>query len=59
MSQNIHFQNVVMNRMEIKVRGFPGRILIIGWILYRRKVVDTHVIRHDDDFQPGADQSFA
>ncbi len=38
-----------MNRVEIKVGGFPGRTLVISRVLNRRKVVDVHVIRHNDD----------
>ena len=49
MAQNIHFQNIVMDRVEIKVGRFPSGILIVGRILNRRKVVNIHVGWHDQN----------
>ena len=49
MAEDIKFQDVVMDIMEIEVRRFPFRIRVIGRILNRRKVLDVHGAWDDDD----------
>ena len=48
-AEDIEFQDVVMDIMEIEVRRFPFGIRVIGRILNRRKVIDVHGARDDDD----------
>ena len=49
MSEDIQFQDIVMNRMEIKVGRFPLRILIIRWVLDRGEIIDIHIVGNNDD----------
>ena len=49
MAQDVHLQNIVVDRVEIEVGRFPGRRLVVGRVLNRREVVNFHVVGHDDD----------
>ena len=52
MPQYIEFEDVLVDIMEVKVSGLPFSRHIIRWILDRRKVVDIHVVRNNND-SPG------
>ena len=49
MPQNIHFQNIIVDRVEIKVGSFPGGVLVIGRILNRGEIVNIHIIGHNNN----------
>ena len=38
-----------MNRVKIKMRCFPFRILIVCWILNRCKIINIHIVWNYDD----------
>ena len=47
-AENIQFQNRIVQRMEVEVRGFHIARGIVGGELHRRKVADLIRIRHND-----------
>ena len=49
MAQDIKFQDVVVDLMEIEVCRLPVCKRIVGRILHRGKIMDVHVQRNDDD----------
>ncbi|CRF29628.1 Uncharacterised protein [Streptococcus pneumoniae] len=49
MSQYIEFEDVLIDIVEVKVSGLPFSRDIICWILDRRKIVDIHIVRNNND----------
>ena len=49
MSQYIEFEDVLVDIMEVKVSGLPFSCHVICWILDRRKIIDIHVVRNNND----------
>ena len=49
MPQYIEFEDILIDIMEVKVSRLPFSRHVIRWILNRRKVVDIHVVRNNND----------
>ena len=49
MSQYIEFEDVLIDIMKVKVSGLPFSRDVIRWILDRRKIIDVHVVRNNNN----------
>ena len=49
MTQHIEFEDVLIDIVEVKVSRLPFSRHVIRWILDRRKVVNIHVVRNNND----------
>ncbi len=49
MTEDIEFEQVIVNRVEVKVCRLPFRTHIVCGILYRTDIVNVHIVRYDDD----------
>lgn len=49
MSEQIEFQHIVVNLVEVEMRGPPRCRNVVGRVLDRREIVNVHVVRNDDD----------
>ena len=49
MAQNIEFEDIIMDGMEIKVGRFPLGIDILSWIGHRTEIINIHITWNNDN----------
>ena len=49
MTQDIEFEDIFIDIVEVEVGGLPGSSVVIGRILNRSKVIDIHIIWNNND----------